>query len=128
MAEALQESMVQYPSERTTVRAYLIQPQAKGKRAAIIVVQEWWGLNDHIKDIARRYAGEGYVAIAPDLYSRLGHTVTADPNEAGKLMNSLRQEDGVKGLNGNAAYFETAPGVDSQRPRGTRSCTGRCYS
>ncbi|MGH7208642.1 MAG: dienelactone hydrolase family protein, partial [Nitrospiraceae bacterium] len=71
MAGALRESMVQYPSERATVRAYLVDPQAKEKRAAVIVVQEWWGLNDHIKDVARRFAGEGYAAIAPDLYSRL---------------------------------------------------------
>ena len=128
MAEALTESMVQYPSERTTVRAYLVQPQAKGKRAAVIVVQEWWGLNDHIKDVARRFAREGYLAIAPDLYSRLGHTVTADPNEAGKLMNMLRQEDGLKDLNATVAYLKTAQGVDSNRLGVTGFCMGGSYA
>ena len=128
MAEALRESMVQFPSERTTVRAYLVQSPAKEKRAAVIVVQEWWGLNDHIKDITRRYAGEGYVAIAPDLYSRLGHTVTSDPNEAGKLMNSLRQEDGLKDLNATVAYLKTVPGVDANRLGITGFCMGGSYA
>ena len=52
--------------------AYVAAPVIKEKRPAVIIVQEWWGLVEHIKDIARRFAGEGYLAIAPDLYSRLG--------------------------------------------------------
>src|SRR2546428_7920712 len=79
----LAEKMVSYPSEGVTVKAFLVGPKPKGRYPAIIIVQEWWGLNDHMKDVARRYAHEGYVAIVPDLYSRLGHKVTADPNEAG---------------------------------------------
>lgn len=133
MAEAfsdkdLKETMVQYPSDGVTVRAHLVGPPAKGARAAIIVVQEWWGLNDHIKDISRRYAREGYVAIAPDLYSRLGHTVTADPNEAGKLMNALRQEDGLKDLNATVAYLKTVPTVDANRIGVTGFCMGGSYA
>jgi len=128
MGEALRETMVQYPSERTTMRAYLVRYQVKEKRPAIIVVQEWWGLNNHIKDIARRYAAEGYVAIAPDLYSRLGHTVTADPNEAGKLMNSLRQEDGLKDLNATVAYLKTVPDVNADRLGITGFCMGGSYA
>ncbi len=53
-----------------------------GTHPAVIVVQEWWGLNENIKDIARRFANEGYFAIAPDLYSRQGHKVASDPNTA----------------------------------------------
>ena len=49
---------------------------------------------------------KGYVAIAPDLYSRLGHALTTDPGEAGKLMNTLQQEDGLKDLNATVAYLE----------------------
>ena len=124
----LNEAMVQYPSDGVTVRAYLVGPPAKGARAAIIVVQEWWGLNDHIKDISRRYAREGYVAIAPDLYSRLGHTVTADPNEAGKLMNALRQEDGLKDLNATVAYLKKVPAVDANRVGVTGFCMGGSYA
>jgi carboxymethylenebutenolidase len=127
MAE-LREMMVRYPSEGVTVQAYLVGPSGKGPRPAIIVVQEWWGLNDHIKDVARRYAKEGYVAIAPDLFSRLGHKVTKDPNEAGKLMNELRQEDGVKDLNATVAYLKTAEGVDPARIGVTGFCMGGSYA
>lgn len=59
---------------------------------AVILVQEWWGLNDHIKDIATRYAEEGFIAIAPDLYRG---TIAASPEEAGKLMQNLEIEDGL---------------------------------
>ncbi len=61
-------------------------------RQAVLVIQEWWGLNDHIKDIADRYAGEGFIAIAPDLYRG---RVAKDPQEASQMMNSLAIEDGL---------------------------------
>ncbi|TKB82404.1 MAG: dienelactone hydrolase family protein, partial [Nitrospira sp.] len=103
--------MVQYPSDGVTVRAYLVGPQSKTLRPAVIVIQEWWGLNDHVKDIARRYAGEGYIAIAPDLYSRLGNRVTTDSTEAGKLMGMLKQEDGLKDLRATLTYLQSVPEV-----------------
>ena len=59
---------------------------------AVILIQEWWGLNDNIKDIAGRYAIEGFVAIAPDLYRGV---LAADPDEASQLMNDLKIEDGL---------------------------------
>lgn len=59
---------------------------------AVIIIHEWWGLNDHIKDIANRYADEGFVAVAPDLYR--GKLAT-NPTEAGEMMNSLAIEDGL---------------------------------
>jgi len=122
------ESMVSYPSEGVTVKAYLVGPKPKGKYPGIIVVQEWWGLNDHIKDVTRRYAREGYAAIAPDLYSRLGHKVTASSDEAGKLMNMLQQADGLKDLNATVAYLKTADGVDPSRLGVTGFCMGGSYA
>jgi carboxymethylenebutenolidase len=124
----LRETMVQYPSDGITVQAYVAAPQAKGKRPAIIVVQEWWGLNQHIKDVAKRWVREGYVAIAPDLYSRLGHKVTTDANEAGKLMNALTMEDGLKDLNATVAYLKTVPAVDADRIGVTGFCRGGSYA
>lgn len=59
---------------------------------AVILVQEWWGLSDHIKDIATRYADEGFIAIAPDLYC--GKLAT-NSQEAGKYMQELQLEDGL---------------------------------
>jgi len=127
MAE-IKETMVRYPSEGVTVQAYVAAPATKERRPVVVIVQEWWGLNDHIKDIARRYAHEGYVGVAPDLYSRLGHKVTADPGEAGKLMNALQQPDGLKDLQATVTYLKTAPEVDAGRIGVMGFCMGGSYA
>lgn len=128
MAEAIRETMVQYPSGKVEMKAFVAAPHTKEKRPTIIIVQEWWGLTDHMKDIARRYAGEGYVAIAPDLYSRLGHVLTTDAGEAGKLMNTLKQEDGLADLNATVAYLKSVPEVDPTRIGITGFCMGGSYA
>jgi len=128
MAESIRETTVQYPSGTVTVRAFVVAPQTKGKRPAIIVIQEWWGLTDHIKEIAKRYAAEGYVAIAPDLYSRFGYALTTDAGEAGKLMNMLQQEDGLKDLDATVAYLKSVPEVDGARIGVTGFCMGGSYA
>lgn len=71
--------------------AYVAMPDNGGKKA-VLVIQEWWGLNDHIKDIANRYADEGFAAIAPDLYRG---KIAADSTEASQLMHDLSTEDGL---------------------------------
>ena len=71
--------------------AYIAMPDAANGKA-VILIQEWWGLNDHIKHVADRYAGEGFTAIAPDLYRG---KIAANPEEAGKMMNALKIEDGI---------------------------------
>src|SRR6478735_8794715 len=71
--------------------AYVAQPDS-GATRAVLVIQEWWGVNDHIRDIVGRYADEGFVAIAPDLYRG---KVAANPDEAGKMMHDLALEDGI---------------------------------
>ena len=128
MAESIRDTMVQYPSGNVTMKAFVAAPQTTEKRPAVIVAQEWWGLTDHIKDIARRYAAEGYVAIAPDLYSRLGYVLTTDAGEAGKLMNALKQEDGLSDLNATVAYLTSVPEVDGTRIGVTGFCMGGSYA
>lgn len=71
--------------------AYIASPK-NSNRKAVIVIQEWWGLNEHIKDVARRYADEGFIAIAPDLYRG---KLAANPTEAGAMMNALALDDGL---------------------------------
>ncbi|MBX3301992.1 MAG: dienelactone hydrolase family protein [Nitrospira sp.] len=128
MAESIRETTVQYQSGKVGMTAFVAAPQTKGKRPTIIIVQEWWGLTDHMKDIARRYAAEGYVAIAPDLYSRLGHALTADAGEAGRLMNTLKQEDGIADLNATVAYLKSVPEVDATKIGITGFCMGGSYA
>jgi len=72
----------------TTYVATPDEPNGK----AVIIIQEWWGLNDHIKDITNRYAAEGLTAIAPDLYRG---KLTKDKDEASRLMQNLDIEDGL---------------------------------
>ncbi len=71
--------------------AYVAVPDnANGK--AVILIHEWWGLNEHIKDIANRYADEGFTAIAPDLYRG---KLAKDSGEASQFMQDLKIEDGL---------------------------------
>ncbi len=128
MAESIRETLVQYASDKVTMRGYVAAPVTKERRPTIIVIQEWWGLTDHIKDVARRYAAEGYVAIAPDLYSRFGYALTTDATEAGKLMNMLQQEDGLKDLQATVAYLKSVPEVDAARIGVTGFCMGGSYA
>src|SRR5256885_880934 len=79
------------PNGATT--AHVALPDDSNERnAAVILIQEWWGINDHIRDIASRYAREGYTCVAPDLFRG---KVTKDAGEASKLMHDLSIEDGM---------------------------------
>lgn len=71
--------------------AYVAVPDAGGDKA-VLVIHEWWGLNDHIKDIANRYSREGFTAIAPDLYRG---KIAKDSDEASKMMHGLSIDDGL---------------------------------
>lgn len=71
--------------------AYVAIPEESNGKA-VILIQEWWGLNHHIKDIANRYAAEGFTAIAPDLYRG---KLAENPQQAGEMMNALTTEDGI---------------------------------
>ena len=72
--------------------AFAAAPDDADGTKAVIVIQEYWGLNEHIKDITRRYADEGFLAIAPDLYRG---KLAQSTQEAGKLMQELKIEDGL---------------------------------
>lgn len=93
--------MVQFPSNGGNTDGYLSIPQT-GSGKAVVVIQEWWGLVDHIKDICDRFAAEGFLALAPDLY----HGKTAkSPDEAGKLMMAMRIDEAEKDLSGAIDYL-----------------------
>jgi carboxymethylenebutenolidase len=90
--------MVQFPSNGGNTSGYLATPSS-GKGPGIIVIQEWWGLVDHIKRVCDRFAAEGFSALAPDMY----HGKTAsEPDEAGKLFMALNIAQAEKDLRGAA--------------------------
>ena len=92
---------VQFQSNGSTASGYLATP-ASGSGPGIVVIQEWWGLNDQIRAIADRFADKGYVTLAPDLWR--GKVVT-EPDEAGKLFMALNVEQAAKDLRGAAQYL-----------------------
>lgn len=116
--------MVQFPFADGTTRGYLSVPQS-GSGAGVIVIQEWWGLVDHIKDVCDRFAGEGFVALAPDLYH--GKT-TKSPDEAGKLMMALRIDEAERDLTAAAEYLSTHDAVTSEKVGVVGFCMGGALS
>lgn len=104
---------------------YLARPEGEANGIGVVVVHEWWGLNEHTKDIARRYADAGFVALAPDLYEGV---VTKDPKEASKLMHELDQERGVAVLNAAVDVLAATDGVDANRLGATGYCMGGSFA
>jgi carboxymethylenebutenolidase len=96
--------MVRYPSNGATSEGYLARP-ADGSGPGVIVIQEWWGLVPHIQAIADRFAHEGFVALAPDLYHG-AHTT--EPDEAVKLLMGLAMDQAAKDIAGAADYLAGA--------------------
>lgn len=122
-------SDVQFQSDNVAIRAFLARPASTAKPApTVVVIQEWWGLSDHIKDVARRFAWEGYVALAPDLYSRLGSKVTKDPKEAAALMNALSSQAALRDLNASVRFLKTQPFVDPDRVGAVGFCMGGTFT
>ena len=123
------ERMVEFKSDAFLIKGFLARPDgAPGPQPAVIVIQEWWGLNDHIKEIARRFAARGYVALAPDLYSRLGHQVTKDANEASQLMSQLSSQGALRDLNAAIGFLKQQPAVDARRVGAVGFCMGGTFA
>ncbi|MFP6581495.1 MAG: dienelactone hydrolase family protein [Candidatus Hydrogenedentota bacterium] len=93
--------MVEFKSNGGTCNGYLATPES-GSGPGVIVLQEWWGLVDHIKDLCDRFAAEGFVALAPDLYH--GESTTS-PDDAGKLMMALNIAETEKDMAGAITYL-----------------------
>lgn len=100
---------VEFPSNSHTCQGYFAAPQGKGP--AVVVIQEWWGLVPHIQDLVERFAREGFVAIAPDLYH--GKT-TKSPDEAGKMLMELDAERALSEISGAGAYLLQRPECSSK--------------
>jgi len=102
--------------------AYVARPD-NDATAAVILIQEYWGINDHIRDLAGRYAREGYVCVAPDLYRG---KLAKDSNEASKFMQALALDDGIEII--RQAITEAKRVYNVQKIGITGYCMGGIYA
>lgn len=107
---------VSFPSNAHTCEGYL-----SGKGPAVVVIQEWWGLVPHIQDVVERFANEGFLAIAPDLYH--GNT-TKSPNEAQKMLMELDVDRALSEIVGAGAYALQHPDCTSKKYGVVGFCMG----
>ena len=119
----IQTETVAFKSGKSTLEAYLATPEGPGPHPAIVVIHEIFGLNDNIRDIARRLAGEGYIALAVDLFAGRNRMVCMFRFMGGMLVNSLHHQ-GVKDLKAALTYLTQQPGVDGQRLGAIGFCMG----
>jgi carboxymethylenebutenolidase len=115
--------MVQFDANGKQTSGYLAAPEGGGP--GVVVIQEWWGLVPHIKHVADRFAAEGFVALAPDLYH--GES-TKSPDQAGKLMMSLRIDETEKDLRGAIRYLLDRPEVAGRKVGSVGFCMGGALS
>lgn len=116
---------VSFPSGDQTARGLLYLPAAGGRHPAIIVIHEWWGLDDWIKQQASGLAAQGYVTLAVDLYRG---QVTSDPEVAHELMRGLPQDRGVRDLVAAVHFLEQRKDVDPRRIGAVGWCMGGGYA
>lgn len=121
MADAIRSEMVEFPADGTPAQGFLARPDRAGACPGVIVVQEWWGLDDHIKDVAQRFAREGFAAFAPDLYHG---RVTTEPDEAQKLMMSLDMNRASRELAKAAEHLAAQPFIGGRGIGATGFCMG----
>lgn len=112
---------IRYAGATGSVLAYLAKPKGEGKYPAVIVIHENKGLQPHIKDVARRMALEGFVAIAPDALSPQGGT-PEKPEDAGPMFQNMDYEATKKDFTAAVAYLKTNP-----LTTGKVGCTGFCW-
>lgn len=110
--------IVEFPSNGSTAQGYLAVPEG-GSGLPLVVIQEWWGLVPHIQDVCDRFAAEGFVALAPDLFH--GESAT-EPDEAGKLMMALNVDQAARDMGG--AVDKVAEVAGSDRVGVTGFCMG----
>ena len=102
--------MVEFPGADGPIKGYLAKPEGEGPFRAILLIHEWWGLTDWVKGNADRFAADGYVALAIDLYDG---KATDDPGEAHELMRALDTAEAVGDLKGGVAYLQGLPEVEN---------------
>ena len=119
------QQQVTFPSGDSTAHALLYLPQGGGTHPALVVIHEWWGLNDWIRQQAADYAKLGYVTLAVDLYRG---KIATDPETAHELMRGLPQDQGVRDLVSAVHYLETRKDVKRAAIGAVGWCMGGGYA
>jgi len=111
---------VEFASNGHGASGYLAVP-GSGSGPGLVVIQEWWGIVPHITDLCDRFASEGFVALAPDLYHGV---TTTEPDEAGKLMMALNLDRAAADLGGAVEYLQGHAAVTGRKLGVTGFCMG----
>jgi carboxymethylenebutenolidase len=120
-AAEVKGKMITFKSGEEEIKGFLAEPEGKGPFPAIVVIQEWWGLTDWIKDNAKKLAEHGYVCLAPDLYRG---KVATEPAVAGQLMKGMPQDRALRDLKGALDALAANEKVDKQRIGSIGWCMG----
>lgn len=124
-AAAAAEQSVTFKSGAETASGLLVTPEGAGPFPAVVVIHEWWGLDDWVKEQARALAREGYVALAPDLYRG---KVTSKQEEAHQLMMGLSPDRAVRDLKAAVGFLEARRDVKKDRIGVIGWCMGGRYA
>jgi len=116
---------VSYKSGDETVQAILYTPAGSGPFPALVVVHEWWGLNDWVKDRASKLADQGYVALAVDLYRG---KVATTPEIAHEIMRGVPEDRAKRDLHAAVAFLKSQPNVKKNRIGSIGWCMGGGYA
>ena len=119
----VQTSTINFASGTKTLPAYQALPEGAGPFPAVVVIHEAFGLNDNVKEVARRFAAEGYAALAVDLFYGRNRAVCMAQLMGGMLLNSLDHR-GIHELKAALDYFSAQPFVDPQRVGAIGFCMG----
>ena len=111
---------IEFPSNAGTTRGYLAAPAGE-QGPAVVVLQEWWGIEEHIRSVCDRLAAEGFYALAPDLYA--GETTT-QPSEAEQKMMALSMDQVEPQMCGAAEHLAAQPGFEGTGVGALGFCLG----
>ncbi|HEX5708246.1 MAG TPA: dienelactone hydrolase family protein [Pyrinomonadaceae bacterium] len=116
-------------ADGVSLGGYLSAPSGKGKHPAVLVIHENRGLNEHTRDVARRFAAEGFVALAPDILARKGGTASmASPDKAREAIGTISSEQAMSDLKAGLAYLDKHARVKSGRLGSVGFCWGGARS
>jgi carboxymethylenebutenolidase len=112
----------------TAINGYVARPKAEGTYPGVIVIHENRGLTDHIRDVARRLAKAGYIALAPDLASRGGGTATVGADKITGYFANSKPEELIKDLNSAVDFLGQQSGIKADSYGVVGFCFGGAYT